>query len=224
MRARVLSAAHAAGLLPVLARVLERVAQAALDLVVGVDHLLDGHLVLRPGARVAAHSRVHAPAVLADTDVVDLFGALVLDGRLHAGDQPHRAQVDVLVQGEADLEQDALLQDAGGHVRVPHGAQEHGVEALELLQRRNRAGLRRCAGSGRRRGRTGRGHGEAVAGGGGAEHLEALAHDLRAGAVAGENRDLVFHCQSVLSRGRRRSGAPLGPPAPRYSAAARFFR
>jgi hypothetical protein len=53
-----------------------------------------------------------------------VLGALVLEGRFHVGVQLDRAQVDVLVQGKAGLEQDADLEDAGLDVGVADGAQE----------------------------------------------------------------------------------------------------
>ena len=58
-------------------------------------------------------------------------GPLSFSGRVHARIELHRPEVDVLVECEADVEQDALLQDARADLRVADGAQE---DRLELPQ------------------------------------------------------------------------------------------
>jgi hypothetical protein len=58
----------------------------------------------------------------------------VLERGLHIGIQLHRPQVDVLIEGEARLEQNAYFQNAGLDVGMADGAQENGIELLELLQ------------------------------------------------------------------------------------------
>ena len=82
----------------------------------------------------AAGAGVEALGVLADDDEVDVLGLLVLQRAVNAGIELDRAQVDVLVQLEADAEQHALLEDAGLDVGVADGAQEDGVELPQLLQ------------------------------------------------------------------------------------------
>ena len=47
-----------------------------------------------------------------------------------------RALVDVQVEGEAQLEQKAPLDDTGRHLWSPDGAEEDGIEAAQLLERR----------------------------------------------------------------------------------------
>jgi predicted Fe-Mo cluster-binding NifX family protein len=64
-----------------------------------------------------------------------VLGSLVLERGLHVWIQLHWPQVDVLIKGEAGLEQDAHFQDAGLDVRVADGAQENGIELLEFLDR-----------------------------------------------------------------------------------------
>ena len=61
------------------------------------------------------------------------LGPLVLERRLDARVELHRAQVDVLVELEAQPEQDALLEDAGLHVGMADRAEEDRVEAPQLL-------------------------------------------------------------------------------------------
>ena len=122
--------AHAARLLAVRARVFKGVAEAALHLLIGVYHVLDRDFVIRAGARQAAHAGIHAAAVLADAAVIDLLRALVLDGAFHAGIEAHGPEVDVLVQLEAELQENALFQYPRLHVRVADGAEVDGVEFL----------------------------------------------------------------------------------------------
>ena len=136
----------------------------------------------------AAHAAVQPLGVLADDDEVDVVRALVLQRAVDAGVELHRAQVDVLVELEAQAQEQALLEDAGLHVRVADGAEVDGVEAAQLLEHRVRqdvAGLHVALAAEvvvleveleaelrlRR-----------------FEHLQPLADDLRPGAVAGQHR------------------------------------
>ena len=54
------------------------------------------------------------------------------------GKQLRRPQVDVVVEGEAQLEQQPALQHAGGHARVTDRAEQDRVVLLELLELRVR--------------------------------------------------------------------------------------
>ena len=60
------------------------------------------------------------------------LGPLVLQRRVHAGVELHRAEVDVLVQLEPQPQQQALFQDARGDLRVADGAEVDGVERAQL--------------------------------------------------------------------------------------------
>ena len=72
--------------------------------------------------------------VLAHDDEVDVLRALVLERAVDARVELHRPQVDVLVELEAQPQQDALLEDARRDVRVPDGAEVDGVEPAQLLE------------------------------------------------------------------------------------------
>ncbi len=85
-----------------------------------------------------AHAAVDVLGVFTDDDEVDMLGALALEGALDAGVELHGAQVDVLVELEAKAQQDALLEDAGGHARVADGAKENGIVLLQLFGRGGR--------------------------------------------------------------------------------------
>ena len=103
---------------------LEGVADAALDAHAGVDRALGGDLVRRALAQEAALAGVGALGVLADHDEVDVRRP------------EERAQVDVQVEVEAHLQQQAPLDHPGRHVGRADGAEEDGVEAAQLVERR----------------------------------------------------------------------------------------
>ena len=178
---------------------LERVAQAAVDLEAVVDPLLRGDLVGRSLHHDAAHAGVDAARVLADDDVVHRLGRDARDRRRDAGVELHRAQVDVLVEVEAELEEDVLLEDAGGDVlRAGAGEADRAeVDRVELAQLRlvglvdEPAGLEIVLAA---EGEDLRLEAELELLRGGLEDLEALADDFGAGAVAGDDCDVVgFH-------------------------------
>ena len=70
-------------------------------------------------------------------------GPLPASGRLDAGEQLHRPQVDVLIELEPQFQQQALFQDARLHVGMADGAEVDGVELPELV---DAAGGQRFAG------------------------------------------------------------------------------
>ncbi len=185
--------------LPTFLTKVKSVADAALHALAGVDALLDGDFIRLPFLQEAAGADVKTLGILAHHDEIDVFRPLVLDRRFHPGEEFHRPQVDVLVQLEARLQQDALLKDAGFHIGMTDGAQEDGVVTLKLIERRVRqclAGLQVTLATKvvvgsfvfktkpRRRGR---------------EHLEPFPHHFRSGAVAGHD-SYVMH--SLLRRRR----------------------
>ena len=106
-----------------------------------------------------------------------------------------RALVDVEVELEAHLQQQAALDHAGRHTGRADGAEQQGVEApplLEHLVREDRA-VAEVAGAA-----------EVVVGGveghaGGAHDLERLGDDLGTDPVASDDPNLVTHCVSCLS-------------------------
>ena len=122
-------------------RELERVADAALDAHAGVHRALRRDLVRRALAQEAALARVGALGVLADDEEVD---AVVVPAR--AGLE--RPQVDVEVEREAHLQQQAALEHAGRHVGRADRAEQDRVEAAQLVEHRVGQDLAGRAGSG----------------------------------------------------------------------------
>jgi len=60
---------------------------------------------------------------------------LVLKGRLNIRIELHRPEVDILVEGKADLKQDSCLEDAWFLRPMTYSAKEHGVELSEFSDR-----------------------------------------------------------------------------------------
>ena len=111
-----------------LARQLEGEAHHPLGAHAGDDAGLCGQLVGRAHVQAPAHIGVLALGVLAHDHEVDLF--LVPQRRNHAGQQAHRAQVDVLPQALAHLlHQPAGADGVGQTPGVAVRAEEDGVEA-----------------------------------------------------------------------------------------------
>ena len=173
------------------AGVFEGIPEAAVDLEAVVDHGLDRDLVRRALHAYPARSRVEAARVLADDDVIDLPGPLVLEGRRYAGVELHRPEVDVLVEGEAELEEDAFLEYARLHVGVAYGAQVDGVERAHLVYRRVGQGLSRPLISLPPEVELLLVELESVLVAGRVEDLDALPHDLGPRPVPGNDSNLV---------------------------------
>ena len=134
---------------------------------------------------------VEALGVLPHHHEVDVLGALVLQGRLHPGIEDHGPQVDVLVQLEAGVEQDALLQDARGHVRVADGPQVDGLELPQFGDHRLRQGLAGALVALAAQVVIGVVEFEPRGTRHGIQHLDALGHHFRAGAVPGDDCDVI---------------------------------
>ncbi len=167
------------------------VAHDTLDAERGVQADLGRDLVLGAGAQRAAVADVRALGALADDDEVD--ARLAGQRGLHAGEELARAEVDVVVEGEAQLEQQPALQDTGRDARVADGAEQDRVVGLELLQHTVREGLPGAVVAAGAEVVLGRLHLD-VRGEGGAEDLEAFGHHFLADAVTGD------HCETKAAR------------------------
>ena len=198
----------------------EGVADDALHAVRGVDADLGGDLGGGAGAQRAAVARVRALGALADHHEVDLRTAGQRGGGVR--EELRGAEVDEVVEGEAELQQQAALQDAGGDRGVADGAEEDRVVLLERLQLRVGQGLARAVPAARA---------EVVLlglqlhilGEDGVEDLQTLGHDLLADAVTGDHCeiDAARHGRTLLlvprgdtdrpSCGRTRPPVAVGP-------------
>ena len=174
-----------------LARVIECIAQAALDAHARVDRLLHGDFVLRAAAKIAAGARVKTFGVLAHDDKVDVLGALARQRRFDAGIELDGAQVDVEVELETEAEKDAFFEDPRLDVGMADGAEQDRVKAAQVARggfRQHFAGSQVAVAAEIERRRLVL---ESADFGGRIEDLERLVDDLGAGAVARQNRNLV---------------------------------
>src|SRR5256885_354012 len=93
----------------------EGVLEQALGTLARVDRFLDHDLAVRALVHDAAQRGVFAFGVLAHHVVVDVAGLAAGQRAGHALEQAHGAQVDVLVELAAELEQRAPQRDMVGH-------------------------------------------------------------------------------------------------------------
>ena len=91
----------------------EGILEAAIDAAAGVDGFLDGDFVGRALEEISAGTGVEALVVFTDDDEVDVLRALVLERAVLGAEQLHRAEVDVLLQFEAQAQEDAFFENAG---------------------------------------------------------------------------------------------------------------
>ena len=105
-----------------LARQSERIPHHPVDAERGVEADLRGHLVRGSGADHAAISGVGTLGTLAHDDEIDSRCAGERTG--HAVVKPARAQVHVMVEFKAGLEQQTALEHTAGHRRVTNSAEQ----------------------------------------------------------------------------------------------------
>ena len=85
-----------------LARKLEGEFEHAIDADARQHCFLHHHLALGAGEHAAADGRVFAFGILAHHPEIDIARLAVGERRRHAGHQPHRAQIDVLIELTAE--------------------------------------------------------------------------------------------------------------------------
>ena len=178
---------------------LEGVANDALDSVGGVDADLGGDLVRCSHAHGAAVAAVQALGSLAHDDEVDVAG--VGQGAGHALVVLRGAQVHVVVEGEAQLEEEAALENAGGHGGIADRAEEDDVVALDGLEVLVGQGVAGRVPALSPQIEVGRGVVDASVSQHAVENLEAFGDDFLADAVAGDYCNVQCHA-SIFPRPR----------------------
>ena len=118
-------------MLPALHGQLEGVTHHALHAVGGVDGDFGGHLVRGATAHRAAGTAVQAFGAFTHHDEVDV--TRVGERRRDTLVQLGRTQVHVLVQVEAELEQQAAFQNARLDARIADGAQQNRIGLLDAV-------------------------------------------------------------------------------------------
>ena len=182
---------------------LERVADAALDAHPGVDRALRGDLVRRALAQHAALADVRALGVLADDDEVVRLG-------VPGSGADERPLVDVQVELEAHLQQQAALDHPGRHLGRADRAEQDRVEAAQLVERRVGQDLAVAQVARAAEVEVGRVDVDA----GGAHHLHRLGRHLGPDAVAADHCDPMCVMAAIATRRRvRREPIALGRTA-----------
>ena len=108
------------------------VADRAFDSVAGVDGDLIGDFVFCVGAQESTLSRVRPFGSFTHHDEVDV--PRVFQGRAGAWEIAGGAQVDRVVEFEAQFDDDATFKDSGWHARVTDCAKENGVVGAQLFE------------------------------------------------------------------------------------------
>ena len=87
--------------------------------------------------RITPPAPVYGPSVPSRTTTMSTdSGPAVGQGRGDPGVEPDRAQVDVVVELEAQSQEKAALEHAAGHARVADRAEQDRVVPLDLLEHR----------------------------------------------------------------------------------------
>ena len=172
---------------------LEGEPEHAVDADAAHHRLLDDDLALGAGEHAAADRGILALGVLAHDEEVDVARLAAGERAGHARHQPHRAQVDVLVELAAELDQRAPQRDVVGNLLRPADrAEEDRVVLADLLLpvlRHHALVLLVVVPAGEIEPVLPQLEAEAL--GGRLEHAHALGHDLLADAVARNDGDAI---------------------------------
>ena len=115
-------------------RQFEGVAQDPVHAAAGKDRLLNHHFMLGAFIGAAAEGGIFAFGIFAHHVKIDIAGLFTRQRAGDAGEQAHRAQVDVLVELAAELQQRPPQRNVVGNgIRPADGAEVDGIEALQLL-------------------------------------------------------------------------------------------
>ena len=182
----------------------ERVAHHTLNAECRVEALFGGHLVRGAATQHSPRAGVRPFGALAYDDHVDVSRRLARKRRGHAWVELHRAQVDVVVELEAQAQQQPALKDATGDGGVAYCAQQDGVMGADLLEHGVRQGLAGAVPALRPQVVLGALERDVVAPGNGVEHLQPFCDDLRSDAVSGDDGNPVRVQHAPRVRGRLR--------------------
>jgi hypothetical protein len=192
---------HQRQVLAPLGRPAERVTHHALHAERGVQAHLGGHFVRGADADRAARAGVWPLGALAHDHEVD--GGIACQRAVDTRKQPRRTQIDVMVELEAQPEQQPALQYATGHRRITDGTQQDRVVPAQLGGHAVGQRLPRCVVA----------LGTQVVGRlldtrqDDVEHLEGFGDDLGSDAVSGDYGQ--FHVRSTSSRVTAPTSVPI---------------
>ena len=115
------------------ARQLEGIAHDPVAAAPGEHRLLHRHLVFGALEKPAADRGIFALVVLAHDVEIDVARRAVLERRVDPGQEPHRAQIDVLLKLAPQRDQQAPQRHMVGHPGIADGAQKHRIERAQLV-------------------------------------------------------------------------------------------
>ena len=185
-----------------LAREVEGPTNAAFATFASVDRRLDGDFVGRVLLQEPARSGIEILRILTDDDEIDVLRPFAGQWRFDAGIELHRTQVDVLVQLESHLQQQASLQDSRRHVGMADGSQIDRVESTQFVNGALRQDLSCCQIAFTAEVIILRFVLEALGLGNRVQHLDGFSGHFRPGSVTADNGDLqlvVCVCHRFLS-------------------------
>ena len=169
---------------------LERVPNDPMDPLVGVDLLLNGHLIVSTGFEPPTHAGVEPFGVFAEHHEVHILNRSILEGTQSLVEQAHGTVIDVEIERHPGAKQDVARVSAVGHSRVAKGPDQDGIvlrKGAIPIRRHRDSGAQIVIGAPRKRLKR-QGSARQVARG--AERLERLGGDIDADAVAGNDRDV----------------------------------
>ena len=115
-------------------RQFEGVAQDPVHAAAGKDRLLNHHFMLGAFIGAAAKGGIFAFGIFAHHVKINIAGLFTRQRAGDAGEQAHRAQVDVLIELAAELQQRPPQRNVVGNgIRPADGAEVDSIEALQLL-------------------------------------------------------------------------------------------
>ncbi len=175
-------------------RQLEGIAHHPVAAAPGEHRLLHRHLVFGAAIEPAADFRIFALVVFAHDIEIDVARRAALQWRIDPGEQPHRAQVDVLLKAAPQRDQEAPQRHMVGHVGMADGAEKDRIEQpqpVEPVGRHHLTGLDIGLAAPVEFAPFER---EAKAPGRPLHHRNAFRHHFAPDAVAGDDRDPIAVC------------------------------
>ena len=114
-------------------RTLERITDDALSTVGSVDTDLRGNLVWGVLAQEATGTGVRAFGAFTTHDKVDVFRTLARERAHYAGEELDWTQIEVVIEAEAQLQQQPTLKDSRRHTRIANRAKQDRIKSAQFL-------------------------------------------------------------------------------------------
>src|SRR5579875_126431 len=178
----------------------ERVADHPRDPKCGIHALFGGDFLRRPAPEETTRAGVGTLGALPHHEEIDLLRLDVGKRRAHTGKQLDRAEVDVVVEFEAQAQEQTAFQHTARHARVADRAEEDRVMGAQFVKHGVRQGLPGCMPPPRAKVVLGPLDLQRESGGDRVEHFQSFGHHLRPDAVAGDDRQPDRHDRTLAAR------------------------